>query len=154
MSDAVAGRAAPGVADPRPAPPRAARWALAGPLGAAALALGAAVLVAAVDPNEPGSYPGCPFRALTGWFCPGCGTLRAAHALLHGDLAGAVDMNVLAVAAIPLVLASWVAWLRRAVTGRPRTWLSPPWFPAAVGVLIVAYTVARNLPALAPYLAP
>lgn len=128
--------------------------ALAAPVAMAALALGAAALVATVDPNEAGSYPACPFRALTGWYCPGCGTLRAAHAVLHGDLARAVDMNVLAVLAVPLVLASWLAWLRRAGTGRPRTWLSPPWFPATVGVVLVVFTVARNIPVLAPLLAP
>ena len=144
------------VARRRPAPRGAgARTrALAGPGGMAAVALAAALLVRQVDPHEPGHYPPCPFRALTGLFCPGCGTLRAAHAALHGDLAGAVDMNVLAVLAVPVVLASWVAWLRRAATGRPRTWLAPPWFPAAVGVVVVAFWVARNVPALAPFLAP
>ena len=40
--------------------------------------------------TSPGHYPTCPFLAITGWYCPGCGSLRAVHDLLHGDLAGAV----------------------------------------------------------------
>lgn len=128
--------------------------ALVGPVGMATIAVGAAALVFAVDPNEPGHYPSCPFLVTTGWYCPGCGTLRAAHALLHGDLAGALDMNLLAVLAIPVVAASWVAWLRRALGTLPRTWLAPPWFGRGVLALLVVFTIARNIPAFAPALAP
>jgi hypothetical protein len=128
--------------------------AVAGPVGALVVAAVAAAVVATVDPNESGHYPSCPFLMLTGLYCPGCGTLRAAHALLHGDLTGAVDMNALAVLAIPVVVASWSAWLRRAVTGRPRSWLAPPWFPFGVLVVLALFAVARNVPAMAPWLAP
>lgn len=131
------------------------RWrALVAPIGMAVVAGAAAVLVATVDPNEPGHYPTCMFRMLTGWYCPGCGTLRAAHSLLHGDVLGALDMNVLAVLAVPVVAASWLAWIRRAATGSPRTWLAPPWFAWGVAVVFVAFAVARNVPVLAPLLAP
>ena len=49
------------------------------PVGAAGLALAATAYVGLVDPNESGHYPTCPFLALTGRFCPGCGSLRAAR---------------------------------------------------------------------------
>ena len=38
----------------------------------------------------------CPFRALTGLPCPGCGMTRAFCALGHGDLSGAFGYNALA----------------------------------------------------------
>ena len=41
----------------------------------------------------------CLFRRLTGWPCLTCGSMRAAAALVSGDLAGAVCMQPLAVAA-------------------------------------------------------
>src|SRR5690606_29528852 len=41
----------------------------------------ATLVVATVSPEEPGHYPTCPFLALTGAWCPGCGSLRALHAL-------------------------------------------------------------------------
>jgi Protein of unknown function (DUF2752) len=60
------------------------------------LALGGAVaLVGALDPNAPGHFPTCPVLALTGWWCPFCGGLRAVHALVHGDPATAVARNPL-----------------------------------------------------------
>jgi len=40
----------------------------------------------------------CLFRRLTGWPCLTCGSMRAATALVSGDLVGAVFMQPLAVA--------------------------------------------------------
>ncbi|SDZ23354.1 Protein of unknown function [Lysobacter sp. yr284] len=63
--------------------------------GGAVAAAGAWVLQR-VDPNATGSpLPGCMFYHFTGLYCPGCGMTRAAHALVHGDLAQAVAMNPL-----------------------------------------------------------
>ena len=56
---------------------------------AAMLALVAAVAVYfALDPARH-PFPRCMFLTLTGWQCPGCGSQRALHALLHGDIASA-----------------------------------------------------------------
>ncbi|NQW73490.1 MAG: DUF2752 domain-containing protein, partial [Actinobacteria bacterium] len=68
---------------------------LLAPLVAGAAAVAGCLLVFAVDPNEPGHYPICPTRALLGIDCPGCGLMRGTHDLLHGNLAGAVDHNLL-----------------------------------------------------------
>lgn len=103
----------PAFVDPRP------RWRRMAAPGAAAVAAGAALgYVAAVDPNEPGHYPLCPSLALFGIDCPGCGLTRSTHALLTGDLSGALDHNVLIVAVVPLAVVLWLLWVRRAWTGR------------------------------------
>lgn len=120
----------------------------------AAAASAAAIVVGASNPYEPGHFPTCPVLALTGYFCTGCGTLRAVHSLLHVDLAGAWDMNPLLLLLAPFALATWVAWTVRAWTGRPRSWAAPPWAIWVVLVLLVGFTVGRNVPALAPWLAP
>ena len=39
------------------------------------------------NPYESGAFPSCIFYQATGWYCPGCGGLRATHELLHGDVA-------------------------------------------------------------------
>ena len=57
---------------------------------AAALALG---LLYVYDPAATAWFPSCPFRALTGLLCPLCGSLRAAHTLLHGHLVEAFLLN-------------------------------------------------------------
>lgn len=40
------------------------------------------------DPAVTRWAPKCMFRVLTGYDCPGCGSQRALHALLHADMAG------------------------------------------------------------------
>ncbi len=116
----------------------------------------ATVCLALVDPHAPGRYGVCPLLALTGLYCAGCGGLRATHDLAHGDLAGAWAMNPLWVVAVPLLAALWARWaLRRwrgsppRSSGRPQLW--PAW---TLLVVVVGYSVLRNVPALAPWLAP
>lgn len=111
------------------------------------MAVAAVAVVGVVDPHQPGHYPVCPFWAVTGWYCPGCGSLRAVHALVHGDLATAWQRNPLAVVAAPVLVAAWVAWGLR-LLGRS-AW-SPTRIPAgavrALAAVVVLYAVARNVP--------
>ncbi|MBO4371372.1 MAG: DUF2752 domain-containing protein [Bacteroidales bacterium] len=57
------------------------------------------------DPETSGvRFPKCGFYVLTGYKCPGCGTQRALHHLLHGDIIGAVKQNFLVFLAAPFIL--------------------------------------------------
>jgi hypothetical protein len=85
-------------------------------LATGALAIGAAVLL---DPAAVEHGPVvCPVRLLTGLPCPGCGSVRAWTAAVHGDLAAAVAHNpfavVLLVATVLLLVARLGALVRRA----------------------------------------
>jgi hypothetical protein len=122
-----------------------------------ALVAGAAVAsagyVAVVNPDVPGHYPTCPFYALTGYYCPGCGTLRAIHALLHGQVGQAFGYNVLSMAMLPVLGYFWYSWLVRSVQGRPRQRLAHPAWIWGFAALTAIFWVARNLP-LGHVLAP
>lgn len=132
----------------RPAPPVAARGLGALRVPGLVLAAAAAVttLVAVVDPHEPGHYPTCPFLAVTGYYCPGCGSLRALHDLAHGDVAGALARNPLMVLAAGGLLVAFVLWARRLWRGLPRTWVAPPRLLYALLTLVLAFWVLRNVP--------
>ena len=136
---------------------RARRSRLLSPLVAAGGVLLATGYVAVVNPNHPGHYPLCPFKAITGWDCPGCGGLRAVHDLAHGNLAAALDQNALVVVLlIPVAVVMWLGWVRRAWSGKPRPKREAPtsrlgaawarWSPYGVLLLLLAFTVFRNLP--------
>lgn len=56
------------------------------------------------DPSVSSFFPRCPFLQLTGLKCPGCGSQRAIHALLHGDVCGAARFNFLLVISIPVIV--------------------------------------------------
>lgn len=125
------------------------------PLGAAAAAGAAFAVVAVVDPNEPGHYPPCPFLWLTGLYCPGCGGLRAMHALAQADLPAALGLNPLAVVLLPVAAVLWARWTVRAWTGRPapaRKSAHPAFMWLFLAVIIV-YWAVRNLP-FGSFLAP
>jgi hypothetical protein len=82
------------------------------------LILGTAVLAAAglflFDPATAGFYPPCLFRTFLGVQCPGCGSLRAAHQLLHGNISEAWALNKPLLIALPLVAAiSLFTFLRK-----------------------------------------
>ena len=111
-----------------------------------AAAASSVVWVAAVDPNEPGHYPLCPLNAVTGLYCPGCGALRATHALAHGDLGAALGFNALFVLVLPVLAATWVVWARRRTLRLPRRLLAPAWTIWTLLAVEIAFTVFRNLP--------
>lgn len=124
---------------------------LAPPLAALASAAACCAVVGAVDPNEPGRYPPCPVLAYTGLACPGCGGLRATHALAHGEVTAALGANALVVAGAAVCAMALLGWSLAAV--RPRTRAprrSPPGTGLRVGAalfaLVAAFTLLRNLP--------
>lgn len=138
-----------GPAGPQTGPIRPAAW--SGPVRLSALSVAALLPLAALrlrDPHLAGSWGACPVLTVTGAFCPGCGALRALNDLAHGDLPAAVASNALLVlVGLPVLLGSAIRWVRRR---------EQPTYPtrayAGFGLLLVAFTVARNLPgsALAP----
>ena len=90
------------------------------------------------NPAVTGFYPRCFFHEMTGWYCPGCGTTRALHQLLHGNVGAAFRFNALAISLLPLV--GYLA--ARSDRGGVR----PSWIWLLVGALI-AFGVLRNIPA-------
>jgi len=132
-----------------PADSTSAAWARlpVAPIATACGLLAATVYVAAVDPSDNAVLPTCPFRSLTGWWCPGCGLTRAVHHLVHGDVLGALRYNALLPFVLALITVLWVDWYARS-TGR-RSLLQrrvPRWAPAAGIAVAVGFAVMRNLP--------
>lgn len=82
------------------------------------LAVGATYLFI-FEPGKTGFFPACPFRTLTGFTCPGCGSTRGLHRLLHGDVVAAFEFNPLMIVALPFLLFALVRYTAAAVTGRP-----------------------------------
>jgi hypothetical protein len=99
------------------------------------------------NPLEVHFYPRCPLYVMTGIYCPGCGALRAGHALLHGHLLTALDYNALLVVAAPFLAWALAAQAIHALTGRriPTHQLSGVESRAIMWVFI-AFMVLRNLP--------
>lgn len=70
---------------------------------AAACVLGVGIIYYRVDPSSSVFFPKCPFKMLTGLPCAGCGSQRALHSLLHGDVLQAARYNIMVVILLPIL---------------------------------------------------
>lgn len=109
--------------------------------------LAVAALLAAIlfwfDPSQYGFYPTCLFHNCTGLLCPGCGSLRALHQLLHGNVFAAVHFNALLVFSLP-VGCFWIgAYLLRKWRKEPAPQVHPKWI-WLLAILVVAFSIWRN----------
>jgi len=110
------------------------------------LAAGAAYLFV-FEPGKTGFFPICMFRFFTGFTCPGCGTTRALHQILHGHFLTAFTLNPLFIIAIPFLL---FAFLRYTVTvlrgGVPRPNALPASYIYAIFFVVLSFWIFRNTP--------
>jgi hypothetical protein len=116
---------------------------------------GMAVAVSLWKPGESAFLPPCPFHALTGLHCPGCGSTRMMYHLVHGRPWQAFQQNPLAFVCLPFVvtkLAASACALRLPVPGAAVRLMTAWSYPATLAffAVVVAFTVARNIP-IGPY---
>ena len=107
------------------------------------------------DPHRSGSYGFCPWLALTGTYCPGCGGLRAVNDLTHGNVLAAASSNLLFVASLPFVAVWWLRSLADGWRGVRRQLSDRSAYVVLVVVLssTMVFWVLRNLP-FASWLTP
>ena len=131
---------------------RAKLRALAPPLAVAAGCTAACMAVWLGDPTTPGGpLPICPTKALLGIDCPGCGGMRMAYSLMHGDIPAALHYNAVSLVVVLLCVWSMVAWAVGRLRGRwVSSWLHWRWTPLTLSVVFIGWFVVRNLP-FAPF---
>jgi hypothetical protein len=69
------------------------------------------IIYGKLNPENSQLFPKCPFRILTSYECPGCGSQRAIHYLLNLKIGSAIQANALLVLSIPYVLLLFLAEL-------------------------------------------
>ena len=118
-----------------------------GPVLLCTAAVGLLCLYGLGNPETSAWFPRCPIKWLTGFSCPGCGSQRAVHALLHGHVAQAWHFNAALVLALPPVsVGMWfeyVAPLRLRQRFRQAT--SHPVLALALTAAILCWTIGRNI---------
>jgi len=106
-----------------------------------------AVYLFVFEPGKNGLFPDCPFRLLTGFNCPGCGTSRGLHRLLHGDLIGAFQFNPLVMLLLPIFLYAFVRHTAAVFRDRPiKSNQLDPRFIWMFFVVVMSFWVFRNTP--------
>jgi hypothetical protein len=109
-----------------------------------AIVIIAATILYLYNPTEVAIYPRCPLKMLTGYDCPGCGTLRALHALFRGNLGVAWHYNPALFFAVPIIVFFSFSRQYRRGTLAKRIVESriTPW---VIFVAIVLWWICRNL---------
>ncbi|HVQ38797.1 MAG TPA: DUF2752 domain-containing protein [Pyrinomonadaceae bacterium] len=70
------------------------------------------------EPGKSGVFLVCPFFALTGFACPGCGSTRGLHQLLHGNVVAAFKFNPLMMVMLPFLLYALVRYTNAVLRGQ------------------------------------
>jgi hypothetical protein len=111
------------------------------------LLISGAVYVFWYEPGKTGFFPLCPFRLLTGLACPGCGTTRALHQLLHGHVEAAFMLNPLFLIALPFLALALLRHTKFAFAGElPRPNALPARYIYLVFVVVLTFWIFRNTP--------
>jgi hypothetical protein len=99
------------------------------------------------DPSQSDFYPPCPFHAITGLYCPGCGSLRAIHQLLCGNPVAAFGLNPLMVLSLPFLGYAFICYVV-VLLGKPvlRSAYLPAIWIWVILLIIVLFCVLRNIP--------
>lgn len=117
-----------------------------------AAAISGSLLYFYFDPELSVFFPPCPLHHFTGLFCPGCGSQRAFHDLVHGNVLQAAEHNLLFVVFLPLLfLAAAIfladAFFRKKLAARL---FHSVYAARIILIVIVVFWLLRNIP-VAPF---
>lgn len=97
------------------------------------------------DPAISRFMPQCLFHRLTGLNCPGCGSQRFFHAMLHGDVTQAIGHNLLLVIAIPYLAILLITTLMPNRFPRLSRIIYSQMGIISAGAVIILWTIIRNI---------
>ena len=97
------------------------------------------------NPSNTALFPKCPFLLLTGWKCPGCGSQRAIHHLLHLQISEAFLDNALLIILLPLLLVFMVIEYGRTSLSRLRKKINHPLLIWLLLSIIGFWWIFRNI---------
>ena len=99
------------------------------------------------NPQDSKIIAPCPFHYLTGLYCPGCGSMRGLHNLLHGNIFKVFDYNPLMVLSMPLIIYLLLAELEIKIKGKilfPKKTFSS-FFYIALLVIIIVFLILKKI---------
>lgn len=106
----------------------------------------AAVIYGLFDPTEYAFFPKCPFLLLTGGLrCPGCGSQRALHSLLHLEFKEAFLYNPLIIISIPFIILLCTASLCKESHPHFYNTLNNSIVSRSLLVIVIVWWILRNI---------
>ncbi|ADL53557.1 hypothetical protein Clocel_3891 [Clostridium cellulovorans 743B] len=105
-----------------------------------------AVLLYKFNPSKVNIFPPCLFKKITGFYCPGCGSTRAIHALLNLNIWQAFRYNMLMVTLLPYMVYEMTAIILKILFNKeiPRIPMNGKVIYALL-ITIILYWLFRNI---------
>lgn len=98
------------------------------------------------NPSENRIFPRCPFYSITGFYCPGCGSQRAIHGLLHGRIVGGLKHNPLILLLVfVLVYDATIFVLKKLYNKKTNNLLHKPRTTNIILFIIIIFWILRNI---------
>lgn len=113
---------------------------------AAILIIGLLLFYFFYNPAQYSIFPRCPFNRLTGLFCPGCGSQRAIHQILHGYFINGISHNLLiGLAVFVIAYDAFIHLTNNVLNKNFKNILHYSKITYTILILIVLFWVLRNI---------
>ncbi|MCF6168182.1 DUF2752 domain-containing protein [Lutibacter sp.] len=116
-------------------------------IGMLVLGIVLAFLFFYVNPNNVNFFPKCPLYVTTGIYCPGCGSQRATHQLLHLNILGVLQQNILYFFGVlligyHLIVISLNLFFKKHIYN----YIYHPKTPIIILIIVIVFWILRNIP--------
>jgi hypothetical protein len=114
-------------------------------IGLLSVGLILAILYFFINPSSS-FLPKCPLYTTTGIYCPGCGSQRAFHDLLHLDFKGVLNQNILFLLGVLLLIYYLVVTISNHFFNKNiKNFLQHKKTQIIILVLIIIFWILRNI---------
>ena len=98
------------------------------------------------NPLDSNIFPKCPFYVATNIYCPGCGSQRAAHQLLNGNVIEAVRHNYLiALLFLVLLYQAFIFIMNNVLNRGTANLLHKSKVTLSILIVIILFWILRNV---------
>lgn len=98
------------------------------------------------NPSETNMFPKCPVYAASGIYCPGCGSQRAAHKILNGNIIEGVRHNYMIVLLAMVLVYQGFIYVVNDVLGKNMTnLLHKSKVTFSILIIVILFWVLRNI---------
>lgn len=100
-----------------------------------------------IDPSSTALFPKCPFLKFTGLYCPGCGSQRAFHNILKGNIITGIKHNYLFLLAFSVIGYQLIIFvINKYSSNTYQNLLHKSSITRAILIIVVLFWILRNIP--------
>lgn len=98
------------------------------------------------NPSETNMFPKCPVYTATGIYCPGCGSQRAAHKILNGNIIEGIRHNYMIVLLAMVLLYQGFIYVMNDMLGKNITnLLHKSKVTLSILIIVILFWILRNI---------